>query len=78
MINSDPNDPLLEIADIADRLGIKVASVRRYIARNDLPEPDTRVGRSPLWKTSTIERWERSRSGHGWRHGQTGSIRKNT
>lgn len=68
--SDDPDDPYLEITDIADHLGLKVVSVRRYISRGVLPEADRRVGRSPLWKRSTITAWERSRPGHGWRKGR--------
>lgn len=73
MLESDtPDDPYLEIRDLAEHLGVKVPSVRRYISRGDLPAPDHRVGRSPLWRKSTITAWESTRLGQGWRKGQTG------
>lgn len=31
----------------------------------DLPEPDERFGRSPVWLPETIDRWASSRPGHG-------------
>ncbi len=58
--------------DVADALGIKRASVHRYVTRGDLPEPDDRVGRSPVWKRETFEAWVAARRGQGWRKGRTG------
>jgi hypothetical protein len=46
------------------------------VPRGDLPVPDRIVaGRHPLWKPSTIAKWERQRPGHGWRAGQKGGHR---
>ncbi len=56
--------------ELAERLGIKRGSVHRYRVRGDLPEPDEHVGRTPLWKIDSIEAWEASRPGRGWRKGQ--------
>lgn len=70
MIDNDSDDPLLEISDLAAHLGVQVTSVRRYRARGELPEPDARAGRSPLWRASTITAWQERRRGHGWRKGR--------
>lgn len=68
---------LLTLADIAERLGIGVESVRTYHSKairnrreglprpGDLPPPDAVFGRSPVWRTSTVERWIRRRPGAG-------------
>ncbi len=61
--------------DVADALGIKRTSVHKYVTRGDLPEPDDRIGRSPVWKRETVESWVAARRGHGWRKGRTGSHR---
>lgn len=72
MINSDnPDDPYMEIADIAALLDVKVTSVRQYRARGELPDADHRVGQSPLWLRSTITTWQAARRGQDWRKGQT-------
>ncbi len=67
----------LTLADIADRMSwtIKTARTmqnranRRRAAGNsrpgDLPKEDHRVGRIPLWLTTTIDHWERDRPGRG-------------
>lgn len=60
------------IKTLAKRLDLTVRSVSSYLARGVLPEPDYRVGKSPLWKTETIEEWERTRLGRGWR----GNLRR--
>lgn len=57
----------LDSAALADRLGIKVRSIHRMRSRGDLPDPDRVIGRSPAWRPSTIDRWQASRPGHGWR-----------
>jgi hypothetical protein len=56
---------------LAARLGIQRGSVHRYRVRGDIPAPDEYVGRTPLWKVESIERWESERPGHGWRKGRT-------
>lgn len=55
---------------LAARLGIQRASVHRYRVRGDIPEPDEYVGRTPLWKTTSIDAWLSGRPGHGWRKGK--------
>lgn len=57
----------LDSAAIAARLGIKPTSVHRMRSRGDLPEPDRMVGRTPTWRAATIDAWQASRPGHGWR-----------
>jgi predicted DNA-binding transcriptional regulator AlpA len=57
--------------DVADRLGVRVATVHEYRARGTLPPPDEYVGRSPVWKEATIHAWEQGRRGLDWRKGQS-------
>lgn len=68
---------LLTLADIADRIGVGVESIRVYHQRatknrrdghprpGDLPEPDAVFGRSPVWRSSTVDRWVDRRPGRG-------------
>ncbi|GAB3214295.1 helix-turn-helix transcriptional regulator [Marinactinospora thermotolerans] len=60
-------DDLMSTQDIADRLGVKVSTVRQYKLRGDLPAPLRTIGRSPVWRRETIEAWIASRPGQGWR-----------
>ncbi|WP_157560532.1 hypothetical protein [Microbacterium gubbeenense] len=65
----------LDIAGIAERIGVKPASVQTYHTRAktnrkagtpkewDLPEPDIRIGGRPAWLVETIETWEKARPG---------------
>ncbi|MCX4470434.1 hypothetical protein OOK41_08960 [Micromonospora sp. NBC_01655] len=64
----------LDSAALAARLGIKPASIHRMRSRGDLPEPDRVIGRSPAWLPATIDRWQASRPGHGWRKADTGEV----
>lgn len=68
---------LLTLADIAERIGVGVDSIRVYHQRasknrklgkprpGDLPPPDQIFGRSPVWSEVTIARWEARRPGRG-------------
>lgn len=67
----------LDIADIAELLGIGVPSARTYHQRarqnerdgqpkpGDMPAPDRHFGRSPAWKSETITEWMQQRPGQG-------------
>lgn len=56
----------LTVADVAERLEVKPATVRRYLHKKDLPKPDTRAGQSPLWREETIEKWRQNRKSASW------------
>lgn len=56
--------PVMLTADeVAERVSkredtqITGASWRRYVYGGKAPKPDTRVGRTPLWRASTVDRW---------------------
>lgn len=59
----------MSIEAVAERAHLTVRSVASYLARGDMPAPEYRVGRSPLWKAKTIETWLAGRPGKGWRAG---------
>jgi predicted DNA-binding transcriptional regulator AlpA len=48
--------------DIAEQTGLKLDTIYTYRQRKTLPEPDYTIGRTPLWKQSTIDEWNSSRS----------------
>lgn len=54
-----PNDAakLWTVADVADYLGVKTSTIRAYMAREQMPEPDLNFGRKPVWHESTIRAW---------------------
>lgn len=68
------DDDLLTIAEIAPMIGVTEASARVYHERatrrrreqtpgaKDMPAPDDRFGRTPVWRRSTIDAWKRVRS----------------
>lgn len=65
------------LAEVAEHLNIKYATLRVYVAKanrrrrdgeprpGDIPPPDRYYGQSPVWKPSTIEKWEKRRPGRG-------------
>ena len=61
-----PDDTLTN-ADAAELAGITPATWRRYVTTGHAPAPDGRVGVTPWWRRSTVERWMESRPGQGTR-----------
>jgi predicted DNA-binding transcriptional regulator AlpA len=47
--------------DVAAFLGVSGSTVRAYITRHQMPEPDRMFGRSPGWRPQTIETWHAGR-----------------
>jgi hypothetical protein len=45
------------IGDIATALGISRRAIERERSAGRLPQPDTVIGRMPLWKPETIRAW---------------------
>lgn len=45
------------IIEIAEKLGVKRATVDQWLQRDLLPEPDWTVGGRPAWEWSSIARW---------------------
>jgi excisionase family DNA binding protein len=43
--------------DVAAYLDVKQSTLRAYVARNQMPQPDRRLGRRWLWQRETIEQW---------------------
>lgn len=70
-------DELLGLSAIAQRYGWTYGTVRALhnksakrrreddVRAGDLPEPDQRFGRSPVWLSSTLEAWIDARPGSG-------------
>ena len=51
--------------DIAAYLGVKPATVRRYLAIGLLPDPDRSIPGRNFWKPRTITKWHASRPRKG-------------
>jgi hypothetical protein len=53
------------IDDIAEYWGVAPQTIRTYRSRKrgELPEPDTKFGRSPVWKPATIIGFKRPGQG---------------
>lgn len=59
----DPAAPYWTAKDIAEYWNIKTATVHTYRTRKWLPEPDHRIGNSPVWYPQTIIEFERPGQG---------------
>lgn len=55
------NNNLCMIAGVADLIGLTPGTVKLYLTKGKLPEPDVAVGHVKLWKESTIIEWDRER-----------------
>lgn len=73
-------EPLLDTAAVAGRVGLEPATIRIYLKRTrsrvaedlpvrpqDFPLPDQVLGRSPAWLPATIDQWLANRPGPGRR-----------
>lgn len=47
--------------DVANYLQISDSTVRAYLTRDQMPEPDLRAGQQRLWRPETIKRWHQQR-----------------
>lgn len=47
--------------DVATFLGVNASTVRAYVAREQMPQPDRHIGRMQLWKPETIREWHQGR-----------------
>jgi uncharacterized protein involved in tolerance to divalent cations len=71
-------DPIAEwwtTSDVAEYLGIQIGAVSFYRNRNQMPEPDRIVGRTHLWRPTTIIAWNEERPGLGTGGRLTGDDR---
>ncbi|OKH62361.1 hypothetical protein EB74_16955 [Mycobacterium sp. SWH-M5] len=77
MAGDDLSEKYLTLSQIAERnqWTLKTARNRQHEANRrrregrprpgDLPAPDHHIGRTPLWRVSTIDAWEKNRPGQG-------------
>ena len=52
----------LSVEDVADRLAVQPSTIRAYLARQQMPQPDGRIGNTPWWWPQTIEQYIQTRS----------------
>jgi [ribosomal protein S5]-alanine N-acetyltransferase len=48
-------------AEVARYLGVEPSTVRAYVARQQMPQPDRHIGRIWLWRPETVQRWQQGR-----------------
>jgi predicted DNA-binding transcriptional regulator AlpA len=58
-VKIDSSTELVIAADIAERLRLSRARVSVLAGRSDFPRPVGRLGRSDVWRWSSVERWAR-------------------
>jgi excisionase family DNA binding protein len=65
---SGPGTPLGDYwttREVAKFLGIGESTVRAYVTRHKMPEPDAYVGATKLWRQQTIKEWAARRPRKG-------------
>lgn len=63
----DPDAEWWTTSDVAAHLGVRVSTVSTYRMRGQMPEPDTTVGRTHMWRPGRIIAWHAQRPGPGRR-----------
>jgi hypothetical protein len=58
-VRVDARTELVIAADIADRLHMSRARVSVLASRSDFPRPVGRLGRSEVWRWTSVKRWAR-------------------
>jgi predicted DNA-binding transcriptional regulator AlpA len=53
------------VRQVAKFLGVQEATVRSWVSRQRMPEPDGHVGRTPVWRGDTVREWARNRPRKG-------------
>ena len=48
-------------ADVASYLGVSESTIRSYVAREQMPKPDRRIGSVGVWRPATIRKWDQQR-----------------
>lgn len=51
--------------EVAAFLKVSTSTVRSYLSRQQMPEPDRRFGRLPVWQPETIHAWNAARPKRG-------------
>ncbi|KXO98148.1 helix-turn-helix transcriptional regulator [Tsukamurella pseudospumae] len=60
----------LSLGEVAQHTGVSLSTMKTYLARGYLPEPDAIIGRNRGWRVETIDAWTQSRPGRGARTDQ--------
>ncbi|HJV12897.1 MAG TPA: helix-turn-helix domain-containing protein [Propionibacteriaceae bacterium] len=51
----------LTLRQVAKLLDVRESTVRSWVARNRMPQPDGHVSRTPVWREGTIREWDAQR-----------------
>jgi predicted DNA-binding transcriptional regulator AlpA len=54
----------LDTRDIAQEVGLKQETLKKYRLRGAMPKPDRYFGKTPVWSRETITQWHESRVRH--------------
>src|SRR5436305_11602357 len=72
----DTNAEWWTTTEVADFLGVRVGTVSSYRQRGQMPPPDRTLGRTHLWRPSTIVQWQQRRPRIGGDPGENVSAQQ--
>lgn len=58
-MNTTHEDRLLTSLEVAELLNLHPDTITSYNAKSQMPPPDKKFGRTPLWHLSTIRKWRK-------------------
>lgn len=64
---ADPEADWWTMADVAAYCGVSPHTVSSYRSRHQMPAPDRKFARTPVWRPTRIIAWHATRPGHGGR-----------
>ena len=60
-VDMTSTNDLMTVDQVAELIGCPRSTVYQYVYRKTMPEPDLRIGQSPVWDRKTIEKWNATR-----------------
>lgn len=67
MPDPDPSAEWWTIQEVAAFIGVVPGTVSAYLHEGRMPDPERRVGQSPIWRPAAIVEWQSTRPGRGRR-----------
>jgi len=57
MTNLTINDPLYDRNKTSDYISLNITTLDKWVSNKKFPKPDLKIGKKPMWKLSTINKF---------------------